>query len=275
MSYLKFYDGAWPFSGALPGVAGVCGYIGGDAANVWSAADWAAQSAYRYRLPIYVRSNPAGFDPLAEAGKCVSALQELAAPKGIAVALDSETSIAPSFVVPFTAAVNAAGYRVIEYGSRDYVLQNDNPDGLYWVAAPGAATALAGFQGTQYYWGNSYDLSYFDATFVYRSMWDTQNPKPKPAPAPLPVNPVRGLQVSAGWAKIRASWDETHYATHYEVTLHSNGIHGHVIDKVLVTGTSHAFTTSFCPRRSLFGVQVRACPSASHPVIAGVNVRTK
>ena len=55
---LTFYDAAWP--PARPPVAdGCCIYIGGDTPHVWSLADIASQRA-RYRLPIFVRSNPPG-----------------------------------------------------------------------------------------------------------------------------------------------------------------------------------------------------------------------
>ena len=64
MATLEFYDAAYPPSAPPAGADGVCGYIGGDALNVWSSTDWERQRA-RYRLPIFVRANPPG--PGAEA----------------------------------------------------------------------------------------------------------------------------------------------------------------------------------------------------------------
>ena len=55
---LRFYDAAYP-PAKPPAADGVCIYIGGDTPHVWTLAEIEAQPA-RYRLPIFVRSNPAG-----------------------------------------------------------------------------------------------------------------------------------------------------------------------------------------------------------------------
>ena len=83
---LTFYDAAWP--PAHPPIAdGVCIYIGGDTPHVWSLADIASQKA-RYRLPIFVRSNPPGPGAAADVATAVGMLRLIGAPKGKLVAWD-------------------------------------------------------------------------------------------------------------------------------------------------------------------------------------------
>src|SRR5271154_3621691 len=61
MTTLLFVDSAYPLpQNQIPaGISGVAGYIGGDTPHTWTSFEWAAQKA-RYRLPVYVRSNPPG-----------------------------------------------------------------------------------------------------------------------------------------------------------------------------------------------------------------------
>jgi hypothetical protein len=271
MTQLLFYDGAYPRIGGAPleGVVGVCGYIGGDTPHVWTKEEWAEQP-YRYRIPIYVRSDPQLADPVHDAAEAVAALAALDAPKGVAVALDSETAADPAYTRGFYAAIEAHN-PVIEYGSRDFVLGNDNPSGWYWVAEPGASSPVPGFLATQYYWGQSYDLDWFDAAWVYDHCWDTKAP-PKPKPAPVPANPVSELVLTTGWSTVKASWRGARYAKGYEVKLYSNSL---VIDKVITTATSYQFKYALCTRHQLYGLTVRALPSATDARVATANVRTR
>jgi hypothetical protein len=143
ISYVQ--DAAYPAQAPLKsGVTISAGYIGGDALNVWTASDWAAW-ATRYRVPIWVRSDPSSVDPTEDANACVAALSALSAPE-------------PFLVLP--------------YGSESTLFSNPEIDG-YWVAAPGSAGMYpqAGVVATQYYQGSAYDLSE-----ILQSVptWDTQ-----------------------------------------------------------------------------------------------------
>jgi hypothetical protein len=165
---LTFYDAAWP-PAKPPTTDGVCIYIGGDTPHVWTAAEIAAQTA-RYRLPIWVRSNPEQVSPLADATACLAALRWMGVPKGRLVALDSETDVDPSWVNTFVRTVNDGGYPVIDYGSQSTVFGNKNPDGYYWGADWTNTPHLhSGDQMTQYA-----DFGPFDESLAQPSMpfWD-------------------------------------------------------------------------------------------------------
>jgi hypothetical protein len=137
-------DAAYPAGTPQPGVIVTAGYIGGDALNVWTSADW-AQWGTRYRVPIWVRSDPTSVDPTADGDACVAALTALGAP---------------------------APYLVLPYGSTSTLFQNPQIDG-YWPAAYGAAELwnAPGVVATQYLAAATYDLS-----VILQSVptWDTQ-----------------------------------------------------------------------------------------------------
>ena len=129
---LTFYDAAWP--PAHPPVAdGVCIYIGGDTPHVWSLADIASQKA-RYRLPIFVRSNPPGPGAAADAASAVAALHSIGAPRGTLGRLGHGDCSDAAYIRAVYGDLNAAGYKLIVYGTQSTVMGNDNPDGLYWGA---------------------------------------------------------------------------------------------------------------------------------------------
>jgi hypothetical protein len=156
---LTFIDSAYPLDHVVPGAQGVAGYIGGDTPHVWSRADWESQP-YQYRLPIFVRSNPVVSDIPGDITDALSQLRTINAPHGTIIALDSETAIDPSYTIPFVVAINAGGYRVMDYGSQQDVFQSKNPDGYYWGADwTGQPHLVAGDVGTQYVSFISYDES--------------------------------------------------------------------------------------------------------------------
>jgi Putative peptidoglycan binding domain len=155
----------------------VCGYIGGDTPHVWTADDWRSQTA-RYRLPIWVRSNPAAVNPAVDAAGCVAALRAIGAPKGTLVALDSETAIDAPWTRVFVRDVNYWGWPVIDYGSQSTVFGNDNPDGYYWGADWTSVPHLhSGDQMTQWADFGSIDKSLAEASLPF---WDTHGGTPAP-----------------------------------------------------------------------------------------------
>lgn len=178
---LSFVDAA--FASAISGgpYDGVAFYIGGDARHVWTTAELASRPE-RYRLPIWVRSNPTAVTAVADAMACLEATARYAVPHGALVALDSETSIDPAFVKQFVAVVNSGGHRVIDYGSENDVFQNQNPDGYVWAADwTGVKHFANGSKMTQYVSFKNDDLSVAEASLPF---WDT---KPAPAPKPKPT----------------------------------------------------------------------------------------
>lgn len=167
---IKFIDAAYP-PPSLEGCQGLCFYAGGDTPHVWTLAEVRSFNA-RYHLPIWVRSNPMQANPRVDAFDYIGVLKKVYhAPPGSLVALDSETSIDPAYVVPFVTDINAAGYPVIDYGSQNDVFGNQNPDGYYWGARwTGVPHIYPGDQATQYVSFPQYDLSEFQSTLP---LWDT------------------------------------------------------------------------------------------------------
>lgn len=140
-------DAAFPQAAPLqPGVIVSCGYIGGDAEHVWTAADWATWGT-RYRVPTWVRSDPDITSPFADAAACAAALEAIGAPR-------------PYFTAP--------------YGSSSSLFDNPVCAG-YWVADPDGNPSLAGQPGgtiaKQFEGGNGFDLSVIDQAVA---VWDTQ-----------------------------------------------------------------------------------------------------
>lgn len=191
MGNLHFYDAAYPPAVTPAGQDGVAFYIGGDTPHVWSLAEIEAQHV-RFRLPIFVRSNPATADVQADLMSAISRLDAIGAPKGCIVALDSETSVNPNYVAQFFYGMRDAGYTLMDYGSVSTVFGNNIPDGYYWGAH---WTNRAGVEPnevmTQWQALNSYDESDARATLPF---WDS-SAAPSPAPAPAPVRPETGVQL--------------------------------------------------------------------------------
>jgi hypothetical protein len=182
MADLTFYDAAWPPDPA-PVTDGVCIYIGGDATHVWTAEEIGMQPA-RYRLPIFVRSNPRGLAGVAaDVNAALRQLAAIKAPRGILVAWDMETAADKTYIAGVYAGLAAAGYELIVYGSQSDVMGNDNPDGLYWGADWTSHSHLArGDAMTQWVSFSGYDLDLAESSLPF---WDTQAKAPKP-----PVKPA-------------------------------------------------------------------------------------
>lgn len=172
------YDAAYP-PASPPNVDAVAGYIGGDTPHVWTAAEWARQPA-RYRLPIYVRSNPTIALAGPDATDTIAWLRAHKAPKGTAVALDLETAVHAAYVKAFDKAVHAAGWVVLAYGSLSTIFRNPGTSGGYWVAHyTGHAHMENGAVATQ--WASDQQLGKpWDLSDVADSvpLWDTHAPTP-------------------------------------------------------------------------------------------------
>jgi hypothetical protein len=173
---LTFVDAA--YAGAITGgpYDGVCFYLpGGDAYHPWPLADLHARPE-RYRLPVWVRSNPAVVAPAMDGLACAGQLLAYRVPKGALVALDSETSIDPLWVRAFVGLLNNASHPVIDYGSQSTVFGNDNPDGYYWGADWTSIPHLAsGDDMTQY---ANYPNQDLDTARPGLPFWDTRPATP-------------------------------------------------------------------------------------------------
>jgi hypothetical protein len=137
-------DAAYPSGHSAPeGATVTCGYIGGDALHVWSASDWKLWNT-RYRVPIWVRSNPGYVNATVDANAALDALNAIHAP---------------------------APYKIAVYGSVDSVFQNPVADG-YWPADPTGKSHLynhANVIATQYAFDGTFDVSEIDDWVV---LWD-------------------------------------------------------------------------------------------------------
>lgn len=170
---LIFIDAAFPPSPAtLPMTDGICFYAGGDTPHVWTVSE-VTRFKVRYRLPIWVRSNPESHNASEDAQAFLKVLEgTYKVPKHKLVALDSETDVDAPWVKTFVGAVNAGGYQVIDYGSRSSVFGNHNPDGYYWAADwTGHKHLAGGSQITQYVNFSGYDESIAESTLPF---WDVQ-----------------------------------------------------------------------------------------------------
>lgn len=177
MSDLTFYDAAWP-PVPPPAADGACCYIGGDAVHVWTAEEIKAQTA-RYRLPVFVRSNPRGIAGVAaDVNAAVAQLKAIGAPKGTLVAWDMETAADKAYIAGVYTGLAAAGWKLIVYGSESTVMGNDNPGDLYFAADwTGTPHLAAGSQMTQWVSFAGYDE---DEALPSLPFWDTQASPPKP-----------------------------------------------------------------------------------------------
>jgi hypothetical protein len=201
VSDLTFYDAAYP-PASPPETDGVCIYIGGDTPHVWTDAEIAAQKA-RYRLPIYVRSDPSSSNPLTDVEEAVGQLHAIGAPNGCLVAWDLETAVDSAYIHQVYDHLKSAGYTLIVYGSQSVVLGNDSPNGLYfgadWTGTPHIAS---GDVMTQYVSYSAYDLSLAQSTLPF---WDTSAPQEEEEMAyvftDLASGPAVCLPVPAGKTK--------------------------------------------------------------------------
>src|SRR5260370_26117951 len=155
----KMFDASTP-PNHIPPSDVVAFYIGGDTPHVWTDAQIKAVPD-RWRLPIWVRSNPNGSgEGTAEGEKVVKWLESHHVPKGCAAALDLETAIDNGYVHAFDAVLVKAGYKTLAYGSTSTLFHNGKPSGGYWAAEPGSGNGLpAGLAAQQDEFDGGRDLS--------------------------------------------------------------------------------------------------------------------
>jgi hypothetical protein len=174
------YDAAWPPPpGKEPHTDGVAFYLGfpGTTPHIWTREEIHRQPA-RFRLPIFVRADPANADANADVAHAVAALDALGAPRGTLVAWDVETAEAPSYVHQVVYLMTRAGWPVILYGSKPTVFANHTPDGLYWAADWTNTPHLTrGSRMTQFASFAAFDL---DLGLPTLPLWDTRPPTTPP-----------------------------------------------------------------------------------------------
>lgn len=187
------YDAAWP-PASPPRTDIVAFYVGGDTPHIWSDTEIARQTA-RWRLPIWVRSNPDQADPSIDAERTVAWLVAHQVPRGVVVALDLETAVNPRYVATYTVAVLRAGWLVMKYGSESTIFRNPSTPGGTWVADyNGDAIIDLGAVADQFAANvpPGVDLSTVADSVA---LWDTRPPPPPPSPPPPVVEPRGDLML--------------------------------------------------------------------------------
>lgn len=156
----RMFDAAFPqkvIEFGVPVWEALAGYVGGNTPHLWTKDEWNQLinlSGAQFALPIYARSNPLTHDPTQDAKAAISMLNLLEVQKGVCVALDLETAIAPAYVKTFDQQIMAAGWKVIAYGSKSTIFLNGKPSGGHWVAEwTGKPHLYPGSAATQ--WANS------------------------------------------------------------------------------------------------------------------------
>jgi hypothetical protein len=179
MSTLSCVDAAYP-SGISGGPYDIVAfYIGGDTPHIWTHEEINARPE-RYRLPIFVRSNPPGPGADVDARDALAQLSALGAPRGSMVAWDSETSQRPDYIREVYNVIHAAGYHLLDYGSVSDVFANQNPENYYWAADWTDVRHIdPGSVMTQYISFKGYDESSAQAGLPF---WDTHPAPVKPPP---------------------------------------------------------------------------------------------
>jgi hypothetical protein len=184
---LRWLDASTPPASYPTGFDGVAFYIGGDTPHVWTIDEINA-CPYRYRLPIFVRSDPTANNVTAsgDVTSAVSYLTTIGAPKGTLVAWDSETTVDPEYIQAVYLNLFQAGYTLIDYGSQSMVFGNENPDGYYWGADwTNTPHLVAGDVMTQYQSLSGWEDSWASPTNAAGNAlpyWDTKAPPPPVAP---------------------------------------------------------------------------------------------
>lgn len=157
----------------------VIGYLGGDTPHVWTPEDWNSQPA-RYRLGMWVRSNPEHFGGTGEAYMACRTWRSLGAPLGTLIGLDLEEAINAAYVSAFETEVKLQGLQLVLYGSKSTLFQNPKPAGGYFVPdLTGVSHLYPGSTMTQYEFGSAWDS---DTIKTGLPLWDTRPPAPTPAP---------------------------------------------------------------------------------------------
>jgi len=175
MTMLKFIDAISLANAQKAGHAdGTAFYLaGGNAFRAWPLSEVHGIGT-RYRLPIFVRSNPDLAGLPGDIEMTLHGLGLVGAPRGTLVCLDSETSVDPTYVKGYWAGIHAAGYKLIDYGSQSVVFGNRNPDGYYWGAEwTGEPHIHRGDGATQFISLANFDVSEFGSLLP---LWDTARP---------------------------------------------------------------------------------------------------
>lgn len=130
------------------------GYYGGPMAfNVWPRSAWRAFPGPK--IPIWV----GGYGGTAEGLQAVAALRALGVPRGCETLLDMELRVDRTYVQHFGEALQAAGYKVLVYGSISTLFKNPQLNG-YAVADPTGVRHMyphPGVRLTQYAFGPLFD----------------------------------------------------------------------------------------------------------------------
>ena len=179
----RIYDSAWPVSNPPPWLVSAF-YLGGDTPHAWSAAEIYAQPA-RYRLPIWVfNGSDSQNTGISDASAALANLHALKVPPGVAIALDTETSVLSDYIRAFNHDVTVAGYEVINYGSLDYVIKNPDTSGGRWSAHwDNVATIDDGYNIVATQFADSVQLhTGYDASVIedHVPLWDYRPPAPPP-----------------------------------------------------------------------------------------------
>lgn len=173
-------------------------YIGGDTPHIWTTTEVAKQPA-RYRLPIWVRSNPQGAPQGHTEGlAAVAWLTSHGVPKGSAVCIDFEIAVDPRYLAAFDGVVTAAGYKTVSYGSRSFITRLPIPSGGRWSAEwDGKRHVASGDVATQYaddrMLGTDYDASEVVNSLV---LWDTESHPVPPPKAPSAIDKILAKAIS-------------------------------------------------------------------------------
>lgn len=234
----RMYDAVTPQTG-LVGYDVVAGYAGGNTPHVWSRAEWDS-TTQRYRLPIWVRSNPQGeIQAVTEARKFSAYLDSIGCPHGVTLALDYETAQNQTYLNAFQTEIYSLRHSLVAlYGSLSTVVQNHNPSGGYWIADwDNLQDFPAGSIAHQYMNHPNYDASVISDSVV---LWDTRPVLPTPEPvignevfsylgldagvSYIPCEGSGSLAKPAGGAKVGPEW--MHFAPQAAGTLQIDWIRG-------------------------------------------------
>jgi hypothetical protein len=133
-SLVLAFDAAYPPAVAYPNTKAVFGYLGGNAVNVWSLADW-LRFQHLVQFPTWVG---AGEDsPEAHGINAVAAMHGRGWRPGDRnrrmIMLDFETEVDPSWIDTFASQIWRGGYQTGVYGSASTIVDNPPKEGR-WIA---------------------------------------------------------------------------------------------------------------------------------------------
>lgn len=130
---IRGYDSAFPVAKPPPWDF-ACPYIGGNTPHVWDDSEIAKQPA-RFLLPIFVHT---GQDTEAagahDGAEIVAWMDSHKAPHGCSVAIDTEDVEYEPYLKAVDVEIVKAKYRLINYGSLDFVTKNPLTSGGRWSA---------------------------------------------------------------------------------------------------------------------------------------------